>query len=278
MSTYKPDIKIYYGPIKNENRLIPAPDMDISVEFNYSNETIIGYTYIINLKGVITGLDLRNHTDNAVVESETYGIGAVIDHIHTLRKILSQNGSVLHVIKNDTNSTHILRARGGILRSFSIEPSSNNWIHYAEYSASIEFNHIDFGDTPSSDNCSVFLDNSSYSFLLDKYKLKIFSDSWSFTFDENEAFNKLRKNDENIDMNINNSAFNIQYTISATGKHHWDYNETEDSTTNHDAKLLPAYEQAKNFVQERLFTQVKGLIQNVLKDNSISACSGLQTL
>ena len=59
MATYKPDIKIYYGSISTENRLIPAPNISIAINYNYSNDSIIGYTYIFNIQGTATALDLR---------------------------------------------------------------------------------------------------------------------------------------------------------------------------------------------------------------------------
>jgi hypothetical protein len=42
MSIYRPEIKMYYGSIDSDHRLIPVPDITISIEYNYSNDTIIG--------------------------------------------------------------------------------------------------------------------------------------------------------------------------------------------------------------------------------------------
>lgn len=274
---YQPDTKIYYGPKDSEHRLIPAPNINISLEFNYSNDTIIGYTYIVNLTGYATALDLRNlEYGDSIPEPENYNSGSVIDHIHRIRKILTQNGNILHIV-NGQDDSHILKAKGGILRSFNIEESPNNWIHYAAYTASLEFHSIDFG--ASTETCgSSFLDpttfNSNGIVDIEKYKIKSFTDSWSFTFDENESFKKIKDNELTQNLNINNHSFNIQYTISATGKHFYKYDNEETGAS----KLLPAWEQAKNFVQYRLYNQVNNLIGNILKDNYADACTSADGL
>jgi hypothetical protein len=269
-SIYQPETKIFYGELISDNRLIPAPNMSISIEYNYSNDTIIGYTYIVNLTGFATSLDLRSlNYGDPIPEPSEYNTGAVLDQIHKLRKTLSQNGSILHVVDGQDNP--ILKAKGGILRSFSVDESSNNWTHFANYTASLEFHSIDFGDAVE-DCSSIFLDPSTYntSGILDitNYKIKSFSDSWSFSFDENESFAKIKNNELNTNLNINNHSFNIEYTINAVGKHVFNYTneDTGDST------ILPAWEQAKNFVQDRLYNQVTNLINNVIKDSYSSAC------
>lgn len=271
MSTYSPETKIFYGELNNnDHKLIPAPNISISIEYSYSNDTIIGYTYIFNLTGFATSLDLRTlENGDPIPENPEYGSGAVVDHIDKLRKILSNNGSILHVV--DGGGNYILKAKGGILRSFSVDESPNNWIHFANYSASIEFHSVDFGS--KTENCNTtFLDpttfNASGVLDINKYKIKSFTDSWSFSFDENEAFTKIKNNEKNINLNIDNHGFNIQYTISATGKHFFDY--SNESTS--ESKLLPAWEQAKNFVQYRLYDQVTNLIANVLKDSYSNSC------
>lgn len=278
MSTYNPDIKIYYGEVKTENRLIPAPDITISLEYNYSNDTIIGYTYVVALNGSITALDLRDLNNGAEIPANpSYGLGAIADHIHKVRNILTQNGSILHIIRASDNKT-LLRAKGGILRSVSFDESPNNWNHYASYTASLEFHSIDFVD--STENCSsLFIDPSTYTagnagiVDISKFKIKSFQDSWNFSFGENESFSKIKNNELGINLNINNHSFNIQYSISATGKHFFDYtNEDTGEST-----ILPAFEQAKNFVQYRLYEQVTNLIDGVLKNSYTTPCpSGSQ--
>lgn len=274
MSTYSPDVKIYYGPIDPDHRLVPAPDISISLEYQYSNDTIIGYTYVINFTGAITALDLRDlNYGDPIPNNLSYGIGAITDHIHKVRKILTQNGNILQIV-NGIDDSIILRAKGGMLRSFSIDESPNNWTHYASFTASIEFNSIDFGSSTESCN-ALFLDTSTYPsgnagiVDINKFKIKNFEDSWNISFNDNESFNMIKNNELGTNININNHTFNIQYTISATGKHFFDY-EDEDTGI---STVLPAWEQAKNFVQYRLYEQVTNLLNGVLKNTYSNACS-----
>ena len=277
-TTYSPQTIIYYGTNgDNNSRLTPVPDFDINIEYQYNNDTIIGYTYNVTLKGNATALDLSTVNYGAEYDVNTVSngnIGGVIDHINRLRKILHQNGNILYVVDGSTNNT-ILRAKGGKLRSINFDESSNNWMYYSPYSATIEFDSIDFGD--ENDSCNSFLDPLSYAdddsgvINLDKFKLKSFSDSWSFTFDENESFERSYIQGSKF----NNTSFNLSYNINATGKHYYDYNDPSLSSS---AKLLPAWEQAKNFVQYRLYYQVTNLIKGILKNTYTSACSGGEEL
>ena len=277
--TYDPEIKIFYGEQNNDHRLIPAPNISVSLEYKYSNDTIIGYNYVINLSGYATALDLRDlNNGDTIPSSPQYNAGAVIDHIHKLRQILVQNGNILWVV--DKNNNPILVARGGILRSFTVDESSNNMIHFSPYSASLEFHSVDF-DNKTESCSSTFLDPATFNadgiIDINKFKIKSFEDSWSFSFDENDSFARIKNNDVATNLNINNNTFNIEYTINAIGKHFFVYS---DNTTN-DSTVLPAWEQAKNFVQYRLYNQVTNLINNVLKDSYNSACSssdGLNSL
>lgn len=304
VNIYNPEIKVFYGEKDNADcRILPSPGININVQFNYANDTIIGYTYIITLNGTITGLDFRNWNDSTKTGANIeYGLGAVLDHIHKLRTILSKNGNVLHITKDisDSNSdtASIMKAKGGILRSFNVNDSDNNWYHNAKYTAEIEFHSIDFigakfAGSPNSPwqadpkleeslAKTVFLSNltfpsGDYSNFVDitKFKLKDFSDSWSINFDTDQSFNKINTIENNNILNIDNTSFEIQYEINATGKNFYTYGSAaeEDSST---SSLLPAWEQAKNFVQYRLYYQVRNLINQVLENNtSTDTCTGL---
>jgi hypothetical protein len=278
---YKPEIAIYYGPIQAENRLIPAPEINISVQYSYSNDTIIGYFYVVNITGGITALDLRDIPyDTEYTDQSTYSTGAVTDAIYKLRQILSQNGNILHIV-NAVDNSIIMKARGGILRSFNISESPNNWVHFANYTASIEFNTIDFTDKVE-DCDNLFLDPDTYAkgtkgiVDIDKYKIKEFNDSWSFTFEDPDMYSRFNETEAQPKtfINIDNSGFRIEYNISATGKHNFVYTDEETG----ESQLLPAWEQAKNFVQERLYYQVTNLINGVLKNTYSSGCSSTDGL
>ena len=283
-SIYSPEVKIFYGSLNNDHRLIPAPMISITKNNTYSNDTIIGYSYTVTLSGSATGFDLRDVNGQYDPNNYDYNFGNVIDHMHIIRKILSQNGNILNVIDSDNN--FLLKAKGGILRSLSFDQSENNWRHFANYTAEIEFHSIEFiGANLSAyelENCAdIHLKDGSYSDTNDdgianiqKFKIKSFEDSWSITFNDQEAFSRLIKRDDNITtLDIDNRSFNIEYNISAVGKHHFVY----DNEMTNLSKLLPAWEQAKNFVQYRLYYQVTNLINGILKNTASNGCDTAST-
>ena len=297
---YEPKIRVFYGHISDpynldsvtipkEQRLIPAPFIGVSTQFNYANETIIGYTYTISLTGTVTSVDLREEggEDNKVYEYDystnssavPRNIGSVINHIHKLRNILTQNGGVFVVQSRDKKV--LLRATGGILRDFSINEST--WTDSASYSASIEFNNVEFLGSNINfepEDCnSIFIEDDTYPsglagdagiINLKKYKIKSFEDNWNINFDHSEMTNFVYPSsgvyEESIsekDVGFNNISFGVQYTINAVGKQFFVYDSDKYP------KVLPAWQQAKNFVQYRLNKHVKGLISDVLMGNPI---------
>ena len=255
---YSPPIKVYYGPPNDPTndiyRLVPAPVINISTIPNYVNDSIVGYDYIIRLNGTITALDLRT-------ESNDYDIEALAARIEELNVIIHRNGGVLSVVGGAGN---VIKARGGFLLNFTIDRSDNRWVNYAPYSAEFKFNEIDYIGCDSSDiiACTgLIYDSDKYnSSLIDisKYKISSFSDEWTFDVAD-ESMNRY--------SSIHNESINITYTINANGKLFFNGD-----------KVLPAWEQAKNFCQDRLYTQVINLIQNVLPKSNGTACSPPDTI
>jgi len=95
------------------------------------------------------------------------------------------------------------------------------------------------------------------------YKVKSFNDNWTFGLDDN-IYNSYNFGD----AGFNNEHFNITYTINATGKHYYVNN-----------KLIPAWEQAKNFCQYRLYDQISKLIDNAISRSATDdGCVTLGTL
>ena len=256
---YNPLTKVYYGSNgSSSDRLEPAPMISISTEMSYSNDNIIGYSYIVSINGTATAIKLSTNTNDQ-------GIKSVSNSVNEIRKIFSLNGGNLYVV-NSSNET-ILEARGGIIKSVSFDESPNNWVNYVPYKVEIEFSEIIIDGCSISDpiSCtSLGIDSSSVSNnLIDisKYKIREFNDSWSFNLGD-QIYNSYGPF-------FQNQHIEIEYSISAKGKHY--YNETN--------KVLPAWEQAKNFVQDRLHTQVKGLILSILNRNSTpNGCSASKNL
>jgi hypothetical protein len=248
-------------------RLSPAPQINISAEPYYSGDIIIGYTYNVNIKGYATAYRKTNDTDNPTHSIVNFGL--VVGNIGIVKNALTNNGADLLVVDG---SSQVLKAKGGILRSLSFNESPNNWMGYAEYTADIEFNEIELvnGTSLKTINCSdSYLDaQSKSSSIVDisKYKLKSFTDSWSINIDDN-IYNRIRNTDMNLDIDTDNSRMNVSYTISATGKNFYV-----------SGSVKPAWEQAKNFAQERLFNQVNNLLVSSLGIDGDNACSASKNL
>lgn len=255
--SYNPPVKLYYLPqdsnvSANESyRLVPAPQISITPEIYYANNIAIGYTYNITLNGYATSLNLTNPSPSST-------FNGTLEAIQKVKNIFSISNGTLLVTNNDQD---ILKGTGGILKSIEFEQADNNWVNYAPYSIQLEFNELLLAP------CSGGLSFDCLSLpsgivespdLIDmtKYKIKSFEDNWSINLDDNIY---------SVYSGINNNYFNIEYSISAVGKNYINYTNNT---------LLPAWEQAKNFVQHRLNQQILNLTaQSLNTNNSIDSCS-----
>lgn len=241
MSDYNPNIIVYYRV--PDNRLAPAPTISISPEIYYSNDNPIGYTYNVTLNGYANALRKELNAG-----STNYGLEPVLDHMGDIRKIFDRNGGNLHI-------GNYIVAKGATIKSISFNPSDNKWVNYSPYTVELEFNEIDFvgcsGNPPIDCDSSIFHQVANAKNVCDNlvnltsYKIKEFSDKWSFTVDDRIYDNY---------GNLYNSSFDVSYNISATGKNYY-VNE----------KLIPAYQQAKLFAQQRLRDQVMSLINGTIQ-------------
>jgi hypothetical protein len=241
------------------NRLVPAPIININPEIYYANDSVIGYTYNVVLKGYANALRLNERPDNA----PSYGLGEVVSHIDHIRKIFSANGGKLYVKDTKNLNNDILVAKGATIKNITFEPSDNLWTDYAPYTIEIEFNEIDLIGCSNETNDIIYCNNTFFhipqsgttilspgtlpsSYLVDikKYKIKEFSDSFTFNLD-NEVYTEL--------PSIVNHNFSVTYNVNATGKNFYI-----------DDRLIPSWEMAKIFCQNRLVTQISGLFDKTL--------------
>lgn len=245
--------KIYYGPngdTSDQYRLSPAPTISISTEFNYANDTIIGYTYNITLNGYISNYRKLTDEDDSATNPDINdkSIKKVIGGLEIVRSILSRNGSNLEIQDDDDNT--IIKAKGGTLRSLDFNETENNWSTYATYSAQIEFNEIEFlGENIDCNNADVDSQTKSPNLVdIDNHKIKSLSEGWSFSIAET-SFDYVRNIDTGSDLQIHNMVINASYNLSVTGKNYY----IEDG-------LIPAHEQARIYAQKRLYNKVKDLV------------------
>lgn len=265
--------RVYYlspdnSIIGNSTRLVPAPKVSISSDIYYANDSVIGYSYKIVLSGYANALRFNEKPDNAI----TYGADNVISHMDHIRNIFSCNGGDLH-ITNISNSD-ILVAKGCTIQSISFEESNNYWVYYAPYTITIECNEINLKgcivNTDISCSDSFFHTQvlntqhqnypSNHLVNFTKYKIKDFSDNWTFSVGD-EVHKEL--------SNIDNNHFNVSYEISAVGRNYYVNN-----------KFIPSWEMAKIFCQDRLYSQIKSLLDETnakralpIKDNNFDGNS-----
>jgi len=264
MSSYTTNIEVYYhrqdSSPNSGDRIAPAPQINISPEIYYANESIIGYTYNITLNGYANSL--RKEVDESNTASSFSG---TIDHIGDIRNIFNFNGGNL-TIKYQGGS-NVLVAKGCTVKSLQFDNSDNKWVNYAPYTVELEFNEVDLigcsGNSPIACASTIFHApmQSTNKIVSDnlvdmkKYKIKEFSDKWTFTI-EDDIYNTYGTE--------NHKAMRVSYTLSATGKNFYVNNQT-----------IPAWQQAKLFVQDRLYDQVTGLINSpttLTSSSSMSAC------
>jgi hypothetical protein len=213
----------------------PGPMVTVNKEFIYANDSIIGYTYTINLKGYASSINKKFETTNSNLVN-------TIQSLDDIQNTLHRNGKTLKLYCPDSGTNQLV-AHGGILRSFDVEETDNRWTQYARYSAQIEFNSVFFKDQ----GIAIAFDSqtgssSTYSLY---QGIKSYNDNWSFNTSP-ETINKsylVRNYKEDY------TQIEVEYTISATGKHFFDTNGNETTR--------PAYINAKEFVQKKLREQIQ---------------------
>lgn len=264
MSGYNTPLQVYYCKQSespgSQHRIAPAPQLSISPEIYYANDSVIGYTYTVVLSGYANSL--RKEIDGGSVD---YGLDLTINHMGDIREIFNVNGGNLYV---KSGSKELLIAKGGTIKKLEFNNSENRWVNYSPFTVEIEFNEIDFKgcDNNAAISCSssIFHQINNAKIISDNlvdiklYKIKEFNDKWTFTIDDNiyENFN-----------NIYNNIFKVEYTISATGKNYY----VNDN-------LVPAWQQARLFVQNRLYKQVSSLISGQLQIDDENSCSASKSL
>lgn len=217
-----------YGIIQTED----------SIDINSEND--------ITLITENTLLSQQINTSN-ISSVNSVNLAQVLFHIEKIRYIFSLNGNTLTI--RDEQNNDLLVARGGVLKSLSFDQSPNAWTRYSTYTASIEFNDLMVID--DNFNCSTLYTytNAISSGLVDisKYKITSFSDDWSIDL-EDDSLNFYRHNKDNVNLTSENTRINLSYSLSAVGKNYYVQDE-----------VYPAWLQAKNFVQDRLYQQIRNL-------------------
>lgn len=253
-------IKMYYGgeSVSENERIQPVPKFSINQNPIFANDVIIGYFYTLELNGVCSKIDSAEDLGIRDIRHALYGM-------EYIRSLLMTNGKILTVLDEDDNE--LLVAKGGILKSLNFDTGNKSWTQNIPYSCSIEFNELLLMGESITCSSGYVDTNSITSHLVDinTHKIAQFSDSWSFNI-EDEAQNFALTSDNGSTLDVYDTVINISYNLSATGKN---YFVSESG-------IVPAWLNAKSFVQERLYNQVKN-IDGILALNGL-ACSPTKTL
>jgi hypothetical protein len=278
------EIIVFYGPVKEigedlrngvnasgiypQYKLSPSPFINISTSINYANDNIVGYKYSVDMEGTVVPsgdvpISIANTSKN------------ISEH----RKKLTTYGSYLFVYDN-TNKTVLLEGQNGLLQSLAYNESNNNWLKSVPYRATIEFQELIF-DGENTDKCSsgdIGADSLSKNLIdRDKYKIKSFNDQWSISADAETLYSDIKFLDTSVNgfrpdfLKTDNLTYNVRYTIDSEGMNYSKWDGTENL-------IVPAWEQAKSFCQDRLFTEVKKLAENICYINANTACEATSTL
>lgn len=244
-------------------RIIPTPQITLATDITYASENnnvIVGHKHIVTLTGSATAFRKESESD----PGQPLVLSQVVDNISRLRSLLSQMGLTLYLRENNQD---ILKAIGGKLVSFELSESPNNWRTFANYTVTLEFQSVSY-DSADDYTCAVtVLDSSTTQAAIDtsKHKISNYNENYNISISE-DYYNRLRNLDSGEDVNIENILLNFTYSLEATGKHFFV-----------DDELIPAWEQAKNFVQDKLKEKITQLFDN-LGITSSTACGATETL
>jgi hypothetical protein len=258
--------RMFYYSMSDESiggEIIPSPNISVSLENYYSNESIIGYTYNVTLTGYAASRQDREGSYGAHIRN-------VVGSIARLQDLFNRvgNGGKLIVYSPGSTTDILMEFTGSRIKNISFPPSENRWINYSEYTIELEFNEANFFGCNYTyvKNCNTTMFdgnattgggiNTIQNKLVDfgsssptGYKIKSFNDSWNMSL-QDEIYDWALVDGS---LEVNNKRYNIEYSVSAVGQHYW------DSSGN----LFPAWKQAKAFCQDRLVKQINAVYNNM---------------
>jgi hypothetical protein len=275
--------RMYYYSMSDSSvggEIIPSPNINVTLENYYSNESIIGYTYNVTLTGYAASRQDRDGN---------YGvhINNVVGSIARLQDLFNRvgNGGKLTIHAPGTSDV-LMEFLGSRIKSINFSPSQNQWVYYSEYTIELEFNEANFfgcnynyikncnttmfdGQAETGDAVAT-IQNKLVDFGVNSpsgFKIKSFNDQWNMNL-QDEIYDWALVDGS---LEVNNKRYTVEYNVSAVGQHYWDS----------DGKLFPAWKQAKAFCQDRLVKQINALYNNMAMHYSgpeLEFCSSAEDL
>ena len=252
---YNPNYILYYDGVAIE----PTPTIEVNKEPIYAGDNVIGFTYVVDIKGYASSVKYSTSTFNP-------GMHQSIVALSDIEKCFQKNGKTL-ILYNNSCGTQDLVANGGHLKSFNVE--EGQWFNYIKFSASLEFTDLYFRDSDGNLTTGISADSVAVTdpvMAVAMLKIKSYNDSWNFTIPENEAYMyyaRVAYINESTNKPVmaaeDYSQINVEYTISANGKHYYNANDQSKA----------AWEAAKDFVQYKLYYQIASFRDKKLLSNQL---------
>jgi len=264
--------RMFYISMKNPGvwgELVPSPNISVSLENYYSNESIIGYTYNVTLTGYAASRQDREGSYATHINNVVGSIARIEDLFNKVG-----NGGKLVVNKpgasgeGPDSGSKLMEFTGSRIKSINFSPSQNQWVYYSEYTIELEFNEANFfgcNYTHTKNSGTTMYDavattGSAVDTIQNKlvdlgsnsptgYKIKSFNDQWNMNL-QDEIYDWALVDGS---LEVNNKKYTVEYNVSAVGQHYWDAS----------GNLFPAWKQAKAFCQDRLVEQINGLYTNM---------------
>lgn len=228
--------RVYY----NSQRLIPAPFVNVSKEYQKSSDgTIIGSVFTLNIKGTIIAYKGSPDSSGTFWNVGGYPADEVLDDTERLAAIIRKQEAIRNLFSEDGHQLEFQSLDGSQPmkcnpRVNSIEFTDDIWYDRCEYTINCE------SDILSVNGSLLGEDNFDY-------HISAADESWQFETNEDQA--------EGLGLN---NTYRLTHNISATGKRFY----------NSDGSLRrPAWQEAREFVLDRL-----GL------DNDVVLSSGILNL
>lgn len=240
----------HYSSYDNMGRLDAATAIDFTTQMYYSSDNLVGYEYVIDVKGNLLNFDLANNHGQNFPDK--------LKRIQRMTQLLNRQGGALFYTDEKHNILFV--ARGCSLKSLSFDEEPG-WTKSVPYSFQMVASEINFfTDEVAPDG---IIENTYSAGLVDgkKFKIKEFSDNISYNFNEG-LFDDIYYVDPEVTYypTIENMTINFTYDISAVGINY---------TTNDQGALIPAWEQARLFCQHRLRDKIEAL-SNSLNARALS--------
>lgn len=259
--------ELHYDKYDGIGRIDAVTSFDFKTEMHYAGDNLIGYNYVIDVKGQILDFDVKKKYGQNFADK--------LKRMQRITKLLNDQGKAL--VYADQEHNVLLTARGCQLRSLSFDEQAG-WTNGIPYSFQMTASEINFFQGELGPAGII---KNTYNKLVEgeQNKIKDFTDNISYTFDEG-ILGDIYTLDPEVPADpladadrIEQLTVNFSYDISAVGMNY----------TNSAGLLIPAWEQARIFCQKKLKEKIEDMSNSVNArilsiDKTSSECNATRAL